>query len=61
MNSFSFEDKDPRFTKLKPGLALRLLIKGLFYIRAMLETLHVLTYKGRQESRGGVFVIVTVY
>ena len=35
MNSFSFEDKDPRFTKLKPSLALRLLSKGLFYIRAM--------------------------
>ena len=35
MNSFSFEDKDPRFTGLKPGLALRLLSKGLFYIRAM--------------------------
>ena len=29
------EDKDPRFTRLKPGLALRLLIKGLFYISAM--------------------------
>ena len=25
LNSFSFEDKDPRFTKLKPGFALRLL------------------------------------
>ena len=25
MNSFSFEDKGPRFTKLKPSLALRLL------------------------------------
>ena len=36
MNSFSFEDKGPRFTKLKPSLALRLLSKGLFYIRAML-------------------------
>ena len=35
LNSFSFEDKDPRFTRLKPGLALSLLIKGLFYIRAM--------------------------
>ena len=23
MNSFSFKDKDPRFTRLKPGLALR--------------------------------------
>ena len=33
MNSFSFEDKDPRFTRLKPGLALRLLSKGLFYTR----------------------------
>ena len=36
MNSFSFEDKDPKFTRLKPDLALRLLSKGLFYIRAML-------------------------
>ena len=35
MNSFSFEDKDPRFTRLNPGLALRLLSKKLFYIRAM--------------------------
>ena len=35
LNSFSFGDKDPRFTRLKPGLALRLLSKGLFYIRAM--------------------------
>ena len=34
---FSFEDKDPRFTRLKPGLALRLLSKGLFYIRAMFQ------------------------
>ena len=34
MNSFSFEEKDPRFTRLKPDLALRLLGKGLFYIRA---------------------------
>ena len=24
LNSFSFEDKDPEFTRLKPGLALRL-------------------------------------
>ena len=38
MNSFSFEDKDPRFTRLKPGLALRLLSKGLFYIKAMFES-----------------------
>ena len=35
MNSFSFEDKDPRFTKAKAGLALRLFSEGLFYIRAM--------------------------
>ena len=33
LNSFSFEDKDPRFTRLK--LALRLLSKGLFYIRSL--------------------------
>ena len=35
LNSFSFEDKDPRFTRLKPGLALRLRSKELFYKRAM--------------------------
>ena len=35
MNSFSFEDKDPRFTRLKPVLAPRLLSKGLFHIKAM--------------------------
>ena len=35
LNSFTLEDKDPRWTRLKPGLALRLLSKGLFYIRAM--------------------------
>ena len=37
LNSFSLEDKDPRFTRLKPDLAIRLLSKGLFYIRAMPE------------------------
>ena len=35
LNSFSFEDKDPILKRLKPGLTLRLLSKGLFYIRAM--------------------------
>ena len=35
LSSFCFEDKDQRFTRLKLGLAIRLLIKGLFYIRAM--------------------------
>ena len=35
LNSFSFEDKDPRFTRLKPSLTLRLVSEGLFYIRAM--------------------------
>ena len=35
LSSFSLEDKDPRFTRLKSGLALRLLSKELFYIRAM--------------------------
>ena len=35
LNSLCFEDNDPRFTRLKPGLALRLLSKELFYIRAM--------------------------
>ena len=33
-NSF-IQEKDPRFTRLKPGLAVGLLSKGLFYIRAM--------------------------
>ena len=37
LNSFTLEDKDPRWTRLKPGLALRLLSKGLFYIRAMVH------------------------
>ena len=37
LNSFTLEDKDPRCTRLKPGLALRLLVKGLFYIRAMVH------------------------
>ena len=36
LNSFSFEDKDPRFSRLKSALALMLPSKGLFYIRAML-------------------------
>ena len=35
LNSFSFEPKNPRFTRLKSGLAQRLLSKGLFYKRAM--------------------------
>ena len=35
MNSFSFEERTQAFTRLKPGLAIRLLSKGLFYIRAM--------------------------
>ena len=39
LNSFSFEDKDPRFTRLKPVLVLRLLSKGLFYTRAMKPTI----------------------
>ena len=30
LNSISFEDKDPRFTRLKSGLALRLLVKDYF-------------------------------
>ena len=38
MSSLCFEDKDPRFTRLKPGLALGLLSKGLFYIRPMIST-----------------------
>jgi hypothetical protein len=41
LNSFSFEEKDPIFARLKPGLALRLVSKGLFYIRAMVcNTFH---------------------
>ena len=30
LNSFTLEDKDPRCTRLKPILALRLLSKGLY-------------------------------
>ena len=41
--SFEEEEKDSRFTRLKPDLALRLLSKELFYIRAMSI--------GRRESR----------
>ena len=41
LNPFSFEEKDPRFTWLKPGLALRLLSKGLFYIRATYAKIHL--------------------
>ena len=44
MNSFSFLDKDPRFTRLKPGLALRLLSKGLFYLRAMVSVKYLVVY-----------------
>jgi hypothetical protein len=36
---FCFKDKDPRFTRLKTSLALRLLSKGLFYIRAMMNSI----------------------
>ena len=43
-NSFSFEDKDPRFTRLKSDLALRLLSKELFYIRAMPKCIIFDTY-----------------
>ena len=35
LNAFFFEGKEPRFTRLKLRLALRLLSKGPFYIRAM--------------------------
>ena len=42
LNSFSFEDKDPRFTMLKPDLAPRLLCKGLFYLRAWAD--HILPW-----------------
>jgi hypothetical protein len=41
LNSFPFEDKDPRFTRLKSGLALRLLSKGLFYTMAMMPNLEI--------------------
>ena len=41
LNSFSFEEKDPRFTRLKSGLALSLLSKGLFYIRAMAKVMFI--------------------
>ena len=35
LSSFSFEDKDPRIYKAKSRSCLRLLSKGLFYIRAV--------------------------
>ena len=41
MNSFCFEDKDPRIYKAKTSLALRFLSKGLFYIRAMPQTKYI--------------------
>jgi hypothetical protein len=44
LNSFCFEDKDQRFTRLKPGLALRLLSKGLFYLRAMVSVKYLVGY-----------------
>ena len=57
MNSFSFDDKDPRITSLKPGLALRLLSKGLFYIRAMvLETISFTFMNARIKSKLDHFV-----
>ena len=34
LNSFSIEETDPRFTRLKSGLELRLFSKRLFYKRA---------------------------
>ena len=50
MKSFSFEDKDPKFTRLEPVLALRLLSKGLFYIRAMVPTNFKIVPLGLQPS-----------
>ena len=35
LNSFSFDDKDPRFARLKPVDLEFSFSKGLFYIRAM--------------------------
>ena len=51
LNSFSFKDKDPRFTRLKLGLALRLLSKGLFYIRAMVENSKMLFTKALNRKK----------
>jgi hypothetical protein len=49
LNLYSFEENDPRFTRLKPGLPLKLLSKGLFYIRAMmLSNLNNLTKKSNE-------------
>ena len=48
LNSFSFEDKDPRFTRIKPGLALRLPSKGLFYIKAIITSQSVIYWRIRK-------------
>ena len=54
LNSFPFEDKDPRFTRLKSGLALRLISKRLFYIRAIVRS-----PKGGFQSKGtGGFLLL---
>ena len=47
LNSFSFKDKDPRITRLKPSLALSYLSKRLFYTRAMFGRI---VYPGVQSS-----------
>ena len=52
LNSFCFEDKDPRFTWPKSGLALRLLSQGLFYIRAMVYVLYGWPLYGRDKAVG---------
>ena len=50
LSSFAFEEKDPRFTRLKPGLALKLLNKGLFYIRAMRKAIFLL-FQGHDNRK----------
>ena len=56
LNSFSFEDKDPRFTRLKPDLALRL----LFYVRAMQSVIIFFIY-GPACGTDNIFSLIKIY
>ena len=57
LNSFSFEEKDSRFKRLKPGLALRLLSKELFYISAMVKhkfIVHITHWLHKKDNKSAV-------
>ena len=60
LNSSSFEDKKPRFTRLKPDLALRSLSKGLFYIRAMQSVIIFFIY-GAACGTDNIFSLIKIY